>query len=38
MSNQRTIAGPVSLSGIGVHTGNSCTLTFCPAPKTALDS
>ena len=32
MSNQRTIAGPVSLSGIGVHTGNSCTLTFCPAP------
>jgi UDP-3-O-[3-hydroxymyristoyl] N-acetylglucosamine deacetylase/3-hydroxyacyl-[acyl-carrier-protein] dehydratase len=32
MSNQHTIAGPVSLSGIGVHTGNSCTLTFCPAP------
>jgi len=32
MSNQHTIAGPVSLSGIGVHTGNPCTLTFCPAP------
>ncbi len=32
MAHQRTIAGPVSLSGIGVHTGNSCTLTFCPAP------
>lgn len=32
MPNQRTIAGPVSLSGIGVHTGNPCTLTFCPAP------
>jgi len=31
MPNQRTIASPVSLSGIGIHTGNPCTLTFCPA-------
>lgn len=31
-SNQRSIGGPVSLSGIGVHTGNHCTMTFCPAP------
>jgi UDP-3-O-[3-hydroxymyristoyl] N-acetylglucosamine deacetylase/3-hydroxyacyl-[acyl-carrier-protein] dehydratase len=31
-SNQRSIAGPVSLAGIGVHTGSPCTMTFCPAP------
>ncbi len=29
---QRTIAKPVSLSGIGLHTGTSCTMTFQPAP------
>ena len=28
---QRTIAKPVSLSGIGLHTGTSCTMTFKPA-------
>jgi UDP-3-O-[3-hydroxymyristoyl] N-acetylglucosamine deacetylase / 3-hydroxyacyl-[acyl-carrier-protein] dehydratase len=30
---QRTIAKPVSLSGIGLHTGTSCTMTFKPAPE-----
>ena len=30
---QRTIAKPVSLSGIGLHTGTSCTMTFVPAPE-----
>jgi UDP-3-O-[3-hydroxymyristoyl] N-acetylglucosamine deacetylase / 3-hydroxyacyl-[acyl-carrier-protein] dehydratase len=30
---QRTIAKPVSLSGIGLHTGTSCTMTFTPAPE-----
>ncbi|AFN75113.1 UDP-3-O-[3-hydroxymyristoyl] N-acetylglucosamine deacetylase [Melioribacter roseus P3M-2] len=29
---QRTIAKPVSLSGTGLHTGTSCTITFKPAP------
>jgi UDP-3-O-[3-hydroxymyristoyl] N-acetylglucosamine deacetylase/3-hydroxyacyl-[acyl-carrier-protein] dehydratase len=29
---QRTIAKPVSISGIGLHTGTSCTMTFKPAP------
>ncbi|OGU55611.1 MAG: UDP-3-O-[3-hydroxymyristoyl] N-acetylglucosamine deacetylase [Ignavibacteria bacterium RBG_13_36_8] len=29
---QRTIGKKVSLSGIGLHTGTSCTLTFKPAP------
>ena len=29
---QRTIEKPVSLSGIGLHTGTSCTMTFKPAP------
>ena len=29
--NQRTIAKPVSLSGIGLHTGNKTTITFKPA-------
>ncbi len=29
---QRTIKKPVSLSGIGLHTGNHCTITFKPAP------
>jgi len=30
---QRTIAEPVSLSGVGLHTGNQSTLTFHPAPE-----
>ncbi|KAF0142208.1 MAG: UDP-3-O-3-hydroxymyristoyl N-acetylglucosamine deacetylase [Stygiobacter sp.] len=29
---QRTIAKEVSISGIGLHTGTSCTMTFKPAP------
>lgn len=29
---QRTIRQPVSMSGIGLHTGNICTMTFKPAP------
>src|SRR5512147_2181795 len=30
---QRTIKHPVSLSGIGLHTGNVSTMTFKPAPE-----
>jgi UDP-3-O-[3-hydroxymyristoyl] N-acetylglucosamine deacetylase/3-hydroxyacyl-[acyl-carrier-protein] dehydratase len=30
---QRTIASPVSLSGIGLHTGNQSTIIFHPAPE-----
>jgi UDP-3-O-[3-hydroxymyristoyl] N-acetylglucosamine deacetylase/3-hydroxyacyl-[acyl-carrier-protein] dehydratase len=30
---QRTIAKAVSMSGIGLHTGTSCTMTFKPAPE-----
>ena len=30
---QRMIAKPVSLSGIGLHTGTSCMMTFKPAPE-----
>lgn len=30
---QRTIAEPASLSGVGLHTGNQSTLTFHPAPE-----
>lgn len=30
---QRTIDKPVSMSGIGLHTGTSCTMTFKPAPE-----
>lgn len=29
---QRTISKPASLSGIGLHTGTECTMTFKPAP------
>lgn len=29
---QRTIAKDVSISGMGLHTGTSCTMTFKPAP------
>lgn len=31
--NQRTIASRVSLSGVGLHTGNVSTITFCPADE-----
>lgn len=30
--NQRTVAGEISLSGVGLHTGLQSTLTFKPAP------
>ncbi|RPJ80365.1 MAG: UDP-3-O-[3-hydroxymyristoyl] N-acetylglucosamine deacetylase, partial [Deltaproteobacteria bacterium] len=30
--NQRTIAKPVSCSGVGVHSGKAVTLTIKPAP------
>jgi UDP-3-O-[3-hydroxymyristoyl] N-acetylglucosamine deacetylase / 3-hydroxyacyl-[acyl-carrier-protein] dehydratase len=30
---QRTIGTPVSMSGIGLHTGTTCTMTFKPAPE-----
>ena len=30
---QRTIAKESSMSGIGLHTGTSCTMTFKPAPE-----
>ncbi|OGU29863.1 MAG: UDP-3-O-[3-hydroxymyristoyl] N-acetylglucosamine deacetylase [Ignavibacteria bacterium GWA2_35_9] len=30
---QRTISKPVSISGIGLHTGTECTMTFKPAPE-----
>ena len=29
---QRTISKPATLSGIGLHTGTECTMTFKPAP------
>jgi len=29
---QRTIKQPISISGIGLHTGNNCIMTFKPAP------
>lgn len=32
MSKQTTILKPVSLSGVGIHTGKKVTLTFKPAP------
>ncbi|MGA1249353.1 MAG: bifunctional UDP-3-O-[3-hydroxymyristoyl] N-acetylglucosamine deacetylase/3-hydroxyacyl-ACP dehydratase [Candidatus Kapaibacteriota bacterium] len=31
--NQRTIKKPVTLSGVGLHTGNPSTITFHPAPE-----
>lgn len=33
LKNQRTIKKPVSISGIGLHTGNASNLTFKPAPE-----
>ncbi|MDA3963186.1 MAG: UDP-3-O-acyl-N-acetylglucosamine deacetylase [Planctomycetota bacterium] len=32
MSAQRTIAAPASVSGIGLHSGEHCDVTFKPAP------
>jgi UDP-3-O-[3-hydroxymyristoyl] N-acetylglucosamine deacetylase / 3-hydroxyacyl-[acyl-carrier-protein] dehydratase len=32
---RRTIGAPVTLSGIGLHLGRECTLTFLPAPAGA---
>jgi UDP-3-O-[3-hydroxymyristoyl] N-acetylglucosamine deacetylase/3-hydroxyacyl-[acyl-carrier-protein] dehydratase len=32
LETQRTIGKSVSMSGIGLHTGTSCTMTFKPAP------
>jgi UDP-3-O-[3-hydroxymyristoyl] N-acetylglucosamine deacetylase/3-hydroxyacyl-[acyl-carrier-protein] dehydratase len=29
---QRTVKREISMSGIGLHTGNNCTMTFKPAP------
>lgn len=31
LEKQRTIKNPVSMSGIGLHTGTTCTMTFKPA-------
>lgn len=33
MSKQKTIKTEVSLSGVGLHTGNKVTMTFKPAPE-----
>lgn len=30
--NQKTVKRPISLTGVGLHTGNEVTLTFRPAP------
>jgi UDP-3-O-[3-hydroxymyristoyl] N-acetylglucosamine deacetylase/3-hydroxyacyl-[acyl-carrier-protein] dehydratase len=31
-TKQHTVKSPVSISGVGLHTGQLATLTFCPAP------
>lgn len=33
IEKQRTIKKPVSVSGVGLHTGVECTMTFKPAPE-----
>jgi UDP-3-O-[3-hydroxymyristoyl] N-acetylglucosamine deacetylase/3-hydroxyacyl-[acyl-carrier-protein] dehydratase len=33
MEKQRTIAKAISITGIGLHTGNTSTITFKPAPE-----
>jgi UDP-3-O-[3-hydroxymyristoyl] N-acetylglucosamine deacetylase/3-hydroxyacyl-[acyl-carrier-protein] dehydratase len=33
LKRQRTIKAPVTVSGVGLHTGNPCSLTFRPAPE-----
>jgi UDP-3-O-[3-hydroxymyristoyl] N-acetylglucosamine deacetylase / 3-hydroxyacyl-[acyl-carrier-protein] dehydratase len=35
VSGRRTIAGPVTVQGIGLHLGRPCALTFQPAPSGA---
>lgn len=35
MRNQQTIGNPVSLSGVGLHTGTTCTVQFKPAKANA---
>ena len=32
MTKQRTIVSPVTVSGVGLHTGCKVNMTFCPAP------
>ncbi len=32
VEKQRTIKRSISMTGIGLHTGNTCTMTFKPAP------
>jgi UDP-3-O-[3-hydroxymyristoyl] N-acetylglucosamine deacetylase/3-hydroxyacyl-[acyl-carrier-protein] dehydratase len=37
IEKQRTIAQPVTLTGVGLHTGHEVSLTFCPAdPQTGI--
>ncbi len=31
--HQLTLSAPVSVTGIGLHTGKTSTMTFCPAPE-----
>jgi UDP-3-O-acyl N-acetylglucosamine deacetylase len=33
--NQRTIAKPITIKGVGLHTGRKCRATFLPAPENA---
>lgn len=33
LESQRTISKPSSISGVGLHTGKKCTMTFKPAPE-----
>ncbi|MBL9129266.1 MAG: UDP-3-O-[3-hydroxymyristoyl] N-acetylglucosamine deacetylase [Verrucomicrobiales bacterium] len=35
MSQQQTLSGPASLSGVGLHGGNRVQMTFLPAPPNA---
>jgi len=35
MENQKTIASQISLSGVGIHTGNKVNVTFKPAPASS---
>lgn len=31
--NQKTIGGPITVKGVGLHTGRKCTAVFLPAPE-----
>lgn len=33
LAQQRTISKPVSISGVGLHTGTKCNMSFRPAPE-----